>query len=235
MAFLNLDLNYFEHIKTVRLTAILGVPDAPIYPIKLWSYCGRHPNLNGVLRGYGEPEIEAICGWNGPAGRLIEAMQSIGFLVKVRKTFRVNDWSEINGHILALSERGKAANAVRWSNYRRTKESSKSDANAIHKDNLRNPPSIPSIPSITTDNGEKRFQPPTIEELKAYATEISYIGFDPDRFIEYYSKRNWTQKSGKPVTRWKGCVNTWKRSDEKKAGNLNRLGSMAHQTIKDIE
>ena len=166
MSFLNLDLNYFENLKTIRLVGILG-PGASDLPIRLWCYCGRHPALNGILSGHSMAEIEAICGWKGAPGSMVDAMLKLRFLVKVRNTYRVNDWGEINGHILALSERGRRANEVRWSNYRLKDKLSLKHPNAIHKDDLRNPPSIPSIP-ITTIAGSSPAADPPVKALSQH-------------------------------------------------------------------
>lgn len=147
MAFLNLDLNYFDHPKTKRLNAILG-QDADLRPIKLWVHCGRFHAKDGCLSGYSDRELEGLTGWKCDLlqsdGVLVAAMAQVGFLVECahgKKGWDVKDWAEINGHIDALKVRAKVAAEARWGKYR--------NAQAMPKHTSSNAPSIhPSKPSI---------------------------------------------------------------------------------------
>lgn len=51
------------------------------------------------------------------------------------------------------------------------------------------------------------FKPPTVEEVRAYVTEIN-ANLDPEDFIDYNQKRGWTVgKYGKaPMQCWKSAV-----------------------------
>lgn len=68
-----------------------------------------------------------------------------------------------------------------------------------------------------------RFQPPTIEEVKAYCLERNN-NVDAERFIDYYTANGW--KVGKnPMKDWKAAVRTWERADKgktepKKSGGI---------------
>lgn len=56
---------------------------------------------------------------------------------------------------------------------------------------------------------EKRFQKPTLEEVKAYCEERNN-GIDPQHWIDYYTSNGW--KVGKnPMKDWKATVRTWER------------------------
>ena len=61
----------------------------------------------------------------------------------------------------------------------------------------------------------KRFTPPTVEEIKAYAYEIDY-NLDAQYFYDYYQTNNWRKSDGKPVLNWKLTVQTWKRNDQQR-------------------
>ena len=61
----------------------------------------------------------------------------------------------------------------------------------------------------------KRFTPPTVEEIKAYAYEIDY-NLDAQYFYDYYQTNNWRKSDGKPVLNWKLTVQTWKKSDQQR-------------------
>jgi hypothetical protein len=54
---------------------------------------------------------------------------------------------------------------------------------------------------------ERKFRPPTLEEVKAYCTERNNA-VDPQHFIDYYTANGW--KVGKNSMKdWKAAVRTW--------------------------
>lgn len=56
----------------------------------------------------------------------------------------------------------------------------------------------------------KRFSPPSIEDVSAYCKERNN-GVDPQRFIDYYTANGW--KVGKNSMKdWKAAVRTWERN-----------------------
>lgn len=113
MPYLNLDLHYFEHRKTKRLVGLLG-RGAEVLPIKLWAYCGRVHAEDGRLTGYTAEEIESLVGWWGNAGRMVEAMLTVGFLKCDGEGFFVHEWAEHEGHIINFHRRARAGAAKRW-------------------------------------------------------------------------------------------------------------------------
>ena len=60
---------------------------------------------------------------------------------------------------------------------------------------------------------QKRFVPPTLDEVKAYCQERNN-NVDAKAFFDYYSTGNWKDAKGKPVRNWKQKVITWERSDQ---------------------
>jgi hypothetical protein len=60
-----------------------------------------------------------------------------------------------------------------------------------------------------------QFNPPSIEEVKAYQQEKAQ-SVDANTFLEYYSLLNWIDKNGNQVKNWKLKMLTWhnKRVDE---------------------
>ena len=95
---------------------------------------------------------------------------------------------------------------------------------------LSKPVGIPSngIPSIgkdslgkvSQDSGQKRssrFTPPTLEEVKAYASEAQ-LHVDPERFYRYFTTPNdkgetWVDSKGNKVKNWKQKMLTWDKTD----------------------
>lgn len=63
----------------------------------------------------------------------------------------------------------------------------------------------------------KRFVPPTVEEVKAYADEKGWRSseFDPEYFVNFYDSKGW--KAGKDrMESWKSCASGWVARERKK-------------------
>lgn len=117
MPYLNLDLDYFEHRKTVRLIGLLG-RGAEVLPIKLWRYCGKFHAEDGKLIGYSQAEIEAQVGWWGKPGEAVAALcdDRVRYLRKIDNGFEAVDWLEHQGHLKMFKERARTAANTRWGN-----------------------------------------------------------------------------------------------------------------------
>lgn len=111
---INLDIGYFDHIKTVRLAGFLG-RGAEMLPIRLWCYCGMHPKDNGALTDFSADDVEAvILKWWGRRGQAVDALVKTGFLEREGSTYKASGWIERNGHIPAFHERASKAAKARW-------------------------------------------------------------------------------------------------------------------------
>jgi hypothetical protein len=54
--------------------------------------------------------------------------------------------------------------------------------------------------------------PPTLEQLRAYAAEISYTDFDPTAFLDHYEMVGWVcGRHRTPMRNWQAAVRTWRR------------------------
>lgn len=82
-----------------------------------------------------------------------------------------------------------------------------------------------TIQIINTDNkpdskrssARTKFQPPTIDEVKAYCAE-RHNSVNAERFIDYYTSNGW--KVGKnPMKDWKAAVRTWERNGYDSGGH----------------
>jgi hypothetical protein len=115
--YLNLDLDYFEHRKTVRLVGLLG-RGAEVLPIKLWRYCGKYHAEDGKLVGYSPEEIEAQVGWWGKPGEAVAAFcdERVQYLQEITGGFEVVGWLDHQGHLKAFKERARNAANARWGN-----------------------------------------------------------------------------------------------------------------------
>lgn len=78
--------------------------------------------------------------------------------------------------------------------------------------------------NILTDVKEKRFVPPTVEEVTAYCQERGN-NVNPQTFVDFYTSKGW--KVGKdPMKDWKACVRTW----EGKQRNTSPVRQVVAQT-----
>ena len=68
---------------------------------------------------------------------------------------------------------------------------------------------------------EKGFNPPSLDEVKAYIKEKGYR-FSPNDFYDYYASANWHKGDGKPVRNWKQCCATWESHAHGNASNVTR-------------
>lgn len=78
-------------------------------------------------------------------------------------------------------------------------------------------PSIPyqSIPNHTNPNQkkERRFTPPTLDQVRAHCAEKGYT-FDPEAFYAFYESKGW--KVGRnPMKSWTAACVTWQKREGK--------------------
>ena len=59
------------------------------------------------------------------------------------------------------------------------------------------------------ESKEKRFAPPSVEEVASYCQERSN-GIDAQEFVDFYASKNWMVGKNKMVD-WRACVRTWER------------------------
>lgn len=81
-------------------------------------------------------------------------------------------------------------------------------------------------PAPTSSSGQKRFVPPTLEEVAAYCSE-RHNSVSPSAFVDYYEARGWKYGTGKPMVNWKAAVRTWEQKDKERA---RTQGSQAGET-----
>lgn len=62
--------------------------------------------------------------------------------------------------------------------------------------------------STGKDNKNRRFTPPTLEEVTEYVKERGNL-IDPKKFFDYYEAAGWKDSKGQPVKNWKQKAITW--------------------------
>ena len=58
------------------------------------------------------------------------------------------------------------------------------------------------------ENNNKRFIPPTVDEVAAYCKERGN-NIDPQYFVDYQTSRDWILSNGKKCKDWRATVRTW--------------------------
>lgn len=61
---------------------------------------------------------------------------------------------------------------------------------------------------------QKRFIPPTLEEVTSYCQERKN-GIDPQKFIDHYTANGWMRGKTK-IKDWKACIRTWEGNNKVK-------------------
>lgn len=165
MANLNLDLDYFDHRKTIRLEAALG-DGAAIIPLRLWAYVGKYHPCDGRLAGYSAGEIARIAKWENDAELLIQALTSDGikFLEKIDGGYQIHDWLEHAGHLKAFKKRAKTAAKKRWRKYATSNATSNAKSKITNAPNL----SVPnlSVPTKAQAPEAANAAPPKVKEIR---------------------------------------------------------------------
>lgn len=62
-----------------------------------------------------------------------------------------------------------------------------------------------------TTSTQRRFTPPTLEEVMEYCQERNN-GIDAIQFFDFYEANGWVQGKDKPLKDWKAAVRTWERN-----------------------
>lgn len=60
---------------------------------------------------------------------------------------------------------------------------------------------------------EKRFAPPTLQEVKDYCLKMGYTHVDAERFIDYYTSNGWMVGKNR-MKDWKAAVRNWGRREK---------------------
>lgn len=212
MSYLNLDSNYFDHIKTTRLVARLGF-GAELLPLILWCHASRyHPN--GLLKGYSANELKLICRWTGDAQAMLQALLDVGILLDCDDSnYQIHDWDDHQGHIEAFHERAKTAARARWNKMKThindATSNATSNATSITKHATSN---APTIPNLTIPNQLKVvFIPPTLEAVTTYCLERKN-GINAHKWHSFYTAKDWMIGKNK-MKDWKAAVRTWEKED----------------------
>lgn len=73
-----------------------------------------------------------------------------------------------------------------------------------------------------TNVSKKKFEPPSVDEVRAYCAE-RHNGVDAQSFVDFYTSKGWMVGKNR-MKDWKAAVRTWERSGSKpKQGGFNQM------------
>lgn len=231
MPSINVDLDFFSHRKTMRLSAQLG-DHAITSLLRLWCYVGRHDPKDGSLDDLRDYEIEHIANWTGERGQFVRTLISIGFLDMENGRAKIHGWEEHSRHLILYREKAKRAANTRWANRRAVDvqiEPSIPPSNALSMPQAFSvvDKSIGYAPSIPPSNANtiqgntiqiKNKKPRKIpwpidlaitDELRRIAQER---GFDPE--AEFMRAKDHCLANGKQYADYHAFLRNWFRNEQ---------------------
>lgn len=78
----------------------------------------------------------------------------------------------------------------------------------LYKDNTKTNINNNTLKGIKKEKPQKRFTPPTVEEVSEYCRERNN-GIDAQHFVDYYTQGGWVLKNGRKMQDWRAAVRTW--------------------------
>lgn len=79
---------------------------------------------------------------------------------------------------------------------------------------------------------EKRFAPPTSENVRGYCREMGYANVDAERFVDFYAAKDWMIGKNR-MKDWKAAVRNWARQDQPPATKKPAAKKNAFQNFED--
>ena len=165
MPSLNLDVDYLEHPKVMLLSEALG-EWAEFLPVRLWLYAAKFHAETGEIKGDSVRLIERHLKWRGKKGKGIEALIKYGFLEPIEDGFRIHEFTDHQGHLVAYKIRGRIAAETRWA---RTRGDATSMQQAYDKDAASNAPTN----GANGANGAERPPPQKSQKRKTRADIVA--------------------------------------------------------------
>lgn len=68
----------------------------------------------------------------------------------------------------------------------------------------------------------RRFTPPAPDEVRAYAGEMGYAGFNAEGFVSYYTANGW-RVGRNPMRDWRAAVRSWHTRDRPAASSAPKV------------
>lgn len=109
---------------------------------------------------------------------------------------------------------GAIGGRQRQANASNVKQTEANEANACNKNKNKNKNIEKEKDNKSIKEPQKRFTPPTVEEVAAYCKERNN-GIDAEYFVDYQTARNWVLSNGKQCKDWRATIRTWEKNSYK--------------------
>jgi hypothetical protein len=194
-------VGFFDHYKTRLLTKECG-DEGVICLMRLWMYAAQY-SIKGDLSSMTDDEIEAAAHWPHASGMLVACARHAKFLVGSQ----LHDWEEHQPWAFNSDKRSLVG---------------RQNANSRYKHKIQRPANgmqaacavyAPS-PTLYVKDKDKRFAPPSVEEVSTYCLE-RHNAINPQQFVDSYQSKGWMVGSSR-MKDWKAAVRTWEQRDKLK-------------------
>ncbi len=168
-------------------------------------------------------------------GRLIRMRTDSDCIANVlREFFTLEDGVYYNKRVEVdiQAYREKSKKAANSANVRWAKTKGRLDANALRpkcEGNANHKPITNNQEPVTKKQSNKRFTPPSIQEVTEYCLERKN-SVDPATFIDHYETNGWMRGKTK-IKDWKACVRTWEKNANEKGNRSNFKPNQADEAL----
>jgi len=80
---------------------------------------------------------------------------------------------------------------------------------------------------------EKRFQPPSIQEIQSFLDDNSITNINAENFYHYYEAQDWLLSNGKKMKKWESAIHRWKNNNFNKPEKKEETPEERQQKIKE--
>ena len=100
---IRLSVNFFSHIKTLKLERLCG-KEGVLCLLKLWVWAAVN-RPSGDLSGFCSGDLELFSGWDGESGVFVAALRSVGWLDGEEGAFWLHGWGEFQTWVTGMARR----------------------------------------------------------------------------------------------------------------------------------
>jgi len=167
--------------------------------VTLWSFADTQADENGLLIGYDFEDINELVGVDG----FCESLPP-DWIAEHEGWVKLPEYQQHNGK----SAKKRAQTAKRVANAK-ANATGNASGNADSVSEVTQKALPREEKRRDKENKQRKFIPPTIEDVSAYCAERGN-GIDAQNFIDHYSANGWMRGKTK-IKDWKACVRTWEQ------------------------
>ena len=226
--YIQLNVNFFED---ERIDWLCEQKNGYAYVVLYLKLCLKTANNNGILTRqigdmiipYNVDKIAEVTHMNVDVVRVaLELYKRIGLVYEADENNNFMRLPEVPGMVGYTTQA-----AIEKARYREKKKLLETgQLKDSCPDNVRQELRVKSLElrdnslELEKESKRKRFNPPTVDEVREYCNEINAT-ISPDAFVDYYAAQGWIYgKSGKQMKDWKAAVRNWQRREKTTTGNV---------------